>query len=423
MKKTIALTPEKARKAELCAIYSSCCGFTGETVLTDSAVIILFAGSLGAGDMFSMIGTSLLPLFNGLLIIPMALMAHKNHDKRIILSSCILATIAYFLAASAPFWEEFAVFVLIASILSFALSLPGFIACWFPLLSTFIIKGKQTIFFSKMRFCHQMTAVVFLFVTGLLLGKEPAIWQLQTAIFIGAIIFMGRALFIVHIPNFEEHAKRSGDFKAAFRRAIKNSPLVNFSIYFFILNIASWGTIPLMTIYLKNKLDAPDNLIVIISGITLAGMLGGYLLANKLIKFLHMKATLYLIHISYIMINIIFFCIDSGSLMTYVIIASMLAVYSLMTAIASIILASGMLTLAKGKNKNIAMALCGAFYYSGSGLSRLLSSLLLGSNLLVFDYYLGSMHISHYQTLFLIYAIFLCISILWLKLKIFYCEL
>ena len=423
MKKKVVLTPEKARKAEHYAIYSSCCGFTGEAVLTDSAVIILFASILGASDMFSMISTSFLPLFNGLLIIPMALITHKTHDKKIILTSCILATTAYFLAASAPFWGEYAVFVLIASILAFALSLPGFIACWFPLLSTFIAKDKRTSFFSRMRFCHQMTGVIFLFITGLLLGKQPAVWQLQAAIFAGAIIFAGRALFIARIPNFEDGTTNSSSFKNGLRKAMKNSPLVNFSVYFFILNLASWGAIPLMTIYLKNKLNASDNLIVIISGITLTGMLSGYLIANRLIKFLHMKKSLYLIHISYIVINVIFFFVSSGNLMTYILIALLLAMYSLMTAVASIIASSGMLALAHGKNKNIAMALCGAFYYSGSGLSRLLSSLLLGSNLLVFDYYLGSMHISHYQTLFLIYALFLASSILWLKLKIFHREL
>ena len=36
-------------RAERLATLSSCCGFLGETVLTDSAVILLFAGMLGAG--------------------------------------------------------------------------------------------------------------------------------------------------------------------------------------------------------------------------------------------------------------------------------------------------------------------------------------------------------------------------------------
>ena len=63
------------RKSEWKAILSSCCGFTGEVALTDSAVILLFAAGLGAGDELAMLTTSLLPLFNGLLLIPMAALA------------------------------------------------------------------------------------------------------------------------------------------------------------------------------------------------------------------------------------------------------------------------------------------------------------------------------------------------------------
>ena len=60
------------RSAERLAVLSSCCGFPGEVVLTDSAVVILFAGMLGAGDMLSLLTTSFLPFFNGLCMIPMA---------------------------------------------------------------------------------------------------------------------------------------------------------------------------------------------------------------------------------------------------------------------------------------------------------------------------------------------------------------
>ena len=49
----------------------------GDITLTDSAVIILFAAAIGAGDMFSMVTTAFMPLFNGLFIIPMAWLAAR----------------------------------------------------------------------------------------------------------------------------------------------------------------------------------------------------------------------------------------------------------------------------------------------------------------------------------------------------------
>ena len=87
-------------RAERLATASSCCGFLGEVTLTDSAVIILFAGMLGAGDALSMITTSVLPLLNGLCIIPMAGLAMKIGMRRQILRACFCASAAYFTAVA-----------------------------------------------------------------------------------------------------------------------------------------------------------------------------------------------------------------------------------------------------------------------------------------------------------------------------------
>jgi hypothetical protein len=58
------------------------------------------------------------------------------------------------------------------------------------------------------------------------------------------------------------------------------------------------------------------------------------------------------------------------------------------------------------------MAFCGTFYAAGTGGSRLLTSLVLGSGMLAPKWHIGSMQISHYQTLFLLFGIaivFVCL--------------
>ena len=52
-----ALSDAERKKAGLLAILSSCCGVTGESVLSDGAIIILFAAALDAGDMLTLIST------------------------------------------------------------------------------------------------------------------------------------------------------------------------------------------------------------------------------------------------------------------------------------------------------------------------------------------------------------------------------
>ena len=277
-------TPALRRKAERAAVVSSCCGFLGEVTLTDSAVVILFAGMLGAGDTLSMLTTSVLPLLNGCCLIPMAALVAAAGEKRVILTACFLASASYFAAASAPWFGAWSVTVLITAILCFALSLTGFIAGWFPLLDTFLTRERRTGFFCRMRFCHQLTATLFLFAVGAAIGGQPSAGTLQGVLFLAAIIFTGRAAAIARIPDFRIPERGTAGFRTGLARAIGNKALTGFSTYLFVLNLAAFGTVPLMILCLKNQLGAPDNVIVFISGAALSGMLAGYLCAGKLLR-------------------------------------------------------------------------------------------------------------------------------------------
>ncbi len=404
MKEPIEPTEALRRSAETNATLSSCCGVLGEVTLTDSAVIILFAGMLGAGDMLSLITTSVLPLLNGICVIPMAWLALRMGAKRLIMRSCTLASAAYFLAVAAPWCGTWAPAVLLLGITLCALFLTGFIAGWFPMVDSFLEKERRTLFFGRMRFSHQLTAVVFLFIVGLAIGKTPPIWALQLVLFIAAIIFVGRPVFIARIPIFTTQKREKIGFKAGLAGAIANKPLLGFSIYFFVLNLASYGTVPLTLLYLKRQLAAPDNVTVIISAMALLGMLLGYLCVGRIIKHLGTRSALLAFHAVFALVNLGLFFIGSGNLHTYVTIGALLAVYTFTVASASIVASTEMMSLASQGNKTMSMAFCGAFSCSGAGLSRLLASLVLGCGLLATEWQLGAMQLCHYQTLFLLFT-------------------
>jgi MFS family permease len=404
MNEPIEPTEKLRRSAETSATLSSCCGVLGEVTLTDSAVIILFAGMLGAGDMLALITTSVLPLLNGLCVIPMAWLALRMGAKRLIMRSCALASAAYFMAVSAPWFGAWAPAVLLLGITLCALFLTGFIAGWFPMLDSFLEKDRRTLFFSRMRFSHQLTAVVFLFAVGLAIGKTPPIWALQLVLFIAAIVFIGRAVFIVRIPVFATQKRESAGFKEGLAGAVANKPLLGFSIYLFVLNLASYGTVPLTILYLKRHLAAPDNVTVIISAMALLGMLLGYLCVGRIVKRLGTRSALLAFHAVFALVNMGLFFIGSGGMRTYVTIGALLLVYTFTMAGASIVASTEMMALVSHGNKTMSMACCGAFSCSGSGLSRLLASLVLGCGMLATEWHLGSMKICYYQTLFLFYT-------------------
>lgn len=398
-------TFEQRHAAETKAILSSCCGVLGEVTLTDSAIIILFTGMLGAGDMFAMITTSLLPLFNGICVIPMAWLATRQGNKRLIIRACTLSATMYFVAVASPFFGHAAAPVLLTAIVLFAFFQTGFIAGWFPLLDTFLTPERRTGFFGRMRFCHQLTAVAFLFLVGCVIGKAPPLWVLQVVLLIGAIIFVGRMCCIAGIPVFEIQARDDPGFRNGLTTAIRNKPLIGFSIYLFALNVAAYGTVPLTMIYLKTSLRAPDNAIVIISAAALFGMLLGYFGAGRLIQRLGTGGVLLGCHAVLVAVNVAMFLVGHGSVGTYVVIAGLLLVYNFAIAAASIVASAEMMALATPGNKAMAMACNGAFYYGGFGLSRLGSSLIMGSGMLAAEWSIGSMRVTHYQTLFLLYAV------------------
>lgn len=392
------------RAAERNATLSACCGALGDVTLTDSAVIILFAGMLGAGDMFSMITTSLIPLFNGICIIPMAWVATKIGNKTLIIRVCSLAAIAYFAVVLSPFFGTLSSTVMMTMLVCFAFCHTGYVAGWFPVLDSFLTPARRSDYLSNMRFSWQLTSVVFLFLAGFLIGKEPPVWKLQCVLLCAAVIFTGRIFFIWRIKAPSAPQKETIGFREGLMTAIRNKPLVGYSVYLFVLNMAAYGTIPLVIIYLKKYLKAPDNIIVMISSVTMVGMLSGSILAGKVIRRWGIKDTLLGIHISYAFVNLGIFFIGHGSVAMYILITVLLFIYSFTFASASIASTSEMMALASPGNKTMAMAFCGTFYYGGSGLSRMITSLILGSGMLASEWHIGSMKICHYQTLFLFYA-------------------
>ena len=88
------------------AIASSCCGFTGEAVLTESAVIMLFAGMLGAGEALKLLTTAVFPFLSGLLMLPMAYLAMRKSCRKMTVGATLVAAAAYLLTVFTPFFRR-----------------------------------------------------------------------------------------------------------------------------------------------------------------------------------------------------------------------------------------------------------------------------------------------------------------------------
>ena len=405
MKQAVIPTPELRRKAEWATIFSACTGALGDVTLTDSAIIILFAKMMGAGDMFSMLTTAVMPFMNGVLLIPSAYIATKMGIHRLVVWACAISALCYFLIVATPFFGSWGVAVMITSLAIFAMLHAGYLACWFPILDSILTPERRGAYLSKMRFLWQLSSVVFLFTVGKMLPKEPVMWQLQLALLAAAIIFSGRAFFLSRVPVFVQEKKEGFSFREGLITALGNKALTGYSAYLFVLNLTVFGTIPLSVLFLKNHLKAPDNIIVMISAVTFGGMLLGSLLAGKIIKKLGIRTTLLAIHGTFWLTNFCLFFIGTGNAVTYGIITFLMLLYCFTYAAANVATTSEMMAMATPGNKTLAMAVCGTFSSLGGGLSRVITSIILGAGILAPEWYIKGTKFCHYQTLFLIYAV------------------
>lgn len=405
------LTLEQRSRAKSDAIKSACFGSLSSVMIQDSAIIILFATILGAGDMLSMITTSTQGIASCLLLIPAAFLSGKLGYKKTIMQFTAIGAVMIMLLAASPWFAGYAKPVLLLSIIMFSVCMTVYAAAWFPLLDGFLVKSDRSDFFGVMRFSWQTFAVIFCFTCGLLLGKKPEIWMLQVIIAISALGLLGRMYYIGKIPDGHQE-KESISFTDGISEAIANKSLAGFSVYICCLYLAAYSTPPLTFIYIKKYLLVADNIIIIISSLALVGTLLGFLTAGKIIDKIGIKRMLLFIHFFFALVNLTLFFIGTYSIFNLILITILLATYGFAAACSSIAISTEMMELASPNNKAMSMAFCGSCFAAGTGGSRLMASLILGSGMLAPQWFIGTMKISHYQTLFLIYGcaiLFVCL--------------
>jgi MFS family permease len=406
-------TPEEkhSHKSQKLAILSACFGSLSLIMIQDSAIIILFAGMLGASSMLSMVTTALFGVMNCLLLIPAASFVARVGYKRSIIRVTQLGVLTIIALAFSPLMEPFAKYAMMFFLICFGILMTIYVAAWFPFLDEFLPKKERSSFFGMLRFSWQTCCVIFFFICGLVMGKTPDLWVLQTIIVITGVALLGRAFFVRKI-DVNEAERKPLNFRHGLELVLTNKPLVGFSVYLAFLYLAAQGTMPLTYIYLKNHLHTPDNVVVIISSLALGGTIVGFLCAGRMINKLGVKKMLLSVHIAFALINFMLFAFSGSGMVSLVIMTSLLVFYGFFIAISSVAASSEMMALANPGNKALAMAFCISMCSAGLGGARLLSSMIIGSGILAPEWNIGAMKFSMFHTMYLGYGLgilFVCV--------------
>ena len=394
----------QSHKSQKLAILSACFGSPSAIMIQDSAVIILFAGMLGAGSMLSMVTTALFGVMYCLFLIPSAYTAAKFGYKRQIIRATYLGAVSVVLLALSPYLGSWAKYGMLSTLVFFGVMMTLYAAAWFPFLDEFLPQEERSNFFGMLRFSWQSCCTVFFFVCGLIMGKEPDLWVLQTIIIITAVALLGRAYFVGKI-EVRETDRKPLNFRHGLEMVLANKPLVGFSVYLAFLYLAAQGTVPLTYIYLKNYLHTPDNVVVIISSLALGGTIIGFLCSGRMISKLGVKKMLLSIHMAFATINFLLFAFSGAGTLSLVIITLLLVFYGFFIAASSVAVSSEMMALATPNNKAVAMAFCASLYSAGLGGARILSSFIIGSGVLAPEWSIGSMKLTMFHTMYLGYGL------------------
>ncbi|OQA88890.1 MAG: Major Facilitator Superfamily protein [Lentisphaerae bacterium ADurb.Bin242] len=409
------LSEKERSRSKRSAIASECFGGIASTMINDSAVIILFVSMLELGSTFTMLTTSFRGIASCLLQIPCAYLAIRFGCKRMIRTSAMISCLMFLLLAASPWFGHASKYIAMFAAIVFCLSLPLYVSAWFPLIDGFLRREERGSFLGLNRFLWMTTACLFIFFSGLLLGKKPGIWELQAIIALTGLLCLGRYFFIGRIETQPTTSEVQG-FRSSFRTAVTNAPLCGFSIYLFCLYLASYSTLPLGFMYLKTHMPVGDNILVIISSVTMLGTLSGYLSAGKMLRHFGAKKMLLALHLLFALVNFALFVCGPKYPHAVPLITVLLTGYGFLTAASSVVTSSEMMALARPGNKAMAMALCGSFLSAGMGLSRFFSSLLLGGGILAPFWSWKNIPFTNYQSLFLFSGIIVLIVCLMLIL-------
>lgn len=402
---------EHSHKSQKLAILSACFGSLSAIMIQDSAVIILFAGMLGASSMLSMVTTSLFGVMYCLFLIPSAYVAARVGYKRLILKATYYGAFAIILLALSPYLNSWAKYGMVAALILFGILMTLYAAAWFPFLDEFLPKKERSSFFGMLRFSWQSCCVIFFLICGSVMGESPDLWILQTIIVITGIALLGRVYFVNKI-SVSESDRKPLKFRKGLELVLTNKPLMGFSVYLAFLYLAAQGTVPLTYIYLKDHLHTPDNIVVIISSLALGGTIIGFLCSGRMINKLGVKKMLLTVHIAFAMINFLLFAFSGAGTISLVIITTLLVCYGFFIATSSVAVSSEMMALANPSNKAIALAFCASMYSAGTGGARLLSSIVIGSGILAPEWTIGTMKFSMFHTMYLGYGLgvlFVCV--------------
>ncbi len=394
---------EEQRRSQRDAIAASCWGAIPQVMVNESSVVIIYATLLGAGEMVSVMTSSLQSVALCFLMVPFAFLAERVGKKKMILGAAAVGCVMLLMTASAPWFGGSAQWVLLGSLAIFAVTISAYTSAWFPLLDGVVPPEQRGLFFGRQRFAWQAVAAVFIFASGWAVGKQASVGVLQIIIAVAALGLLGRFWYVNDMKECDSR-QRPAPWRTVWRDIVANRQLTGFSIYLFCLYGLANATVPVVFSFAKRHLMLADNLIVISSACVMGGLLVGYLAGGWMVHRRGVKPLFLIAHLAFGVLNLLLLTIHSNSWGAVAVMLTIITAYGFFLACASVAVSSEMLALASPNNKAMSIAFCYSLFAAGMGFSRFLASVILGSGILAPEWTCLGVTFTKYHSLFLVYG-------------------
>lgn len=395
------LTPARRQTGMRQAVRSACWGAISQVMVKDSSVIIVFAALIGAGEITGVFTTSMLDLAVCFLMLPFAWISDRLGARRQIVAASFVALVSLLVAAASPWFGAWTTAALLVGLACYAIAISGYLAAWFPLLEYVVPEDGRGLFFGRMRFYWQTIAMLFIMFSGWYVGRFASVARLQVVIAFSAVCLLGRAWYCARMPD-PGSARRLPGARAAISDLLDNRFLIGFALYLFFLYASASSTLPVVFVFARNYLHFRDSLVVMLSALSMVGLIAGYAAGGLLVHRYGIKPVLLAAHAGFALLNASLLLIRSGAPAAGQILAVIATLYGLFFACASVAVSSELLALASPRNKAISIAFGYSLYSAGIGLSRAAASLALGSGLLAPTWRLAGRTLTRYHSLFLL---------------------
>ncbi|MBO4345009.1 MAG: MFS transporter [Victivallales bacterium] len=399
------LSDRTRRRARIHAYLSSSLSCISSCMLTETATVIIFMTLLGCSESFMMLCPAFSSIFAMALMIPSSKLVNLFGKKRASWAGSIMGCSGFLVMAISPFFGKTAALVLMTGCVIYSLNTPLHNTSWFALLDEFLQTHERGRFFGTMRCIYMVVSGMVILFIGLIMGKNPQISLLQTAIAFAGIMFLGRGFFNSLFPENPHPAYETPNIRKGIIDSLQNSSLTSYSIYMLLLTMATGALMQLTFIYLKKYVELDSNIVLLLSTLSLVGSTTSYIVYPFLQKLCSIKALEITAHSIYTLIAFTLFAMDKGYSTFVPVVGGVIFMLSFSNGITLCNNSIEMLSLAKPDNRTMALAFSMTYREIGRCIAQFGTSFILGTTMLSTTWTLGGRLFSRYQTIFLIFGV------------------